>query len=243
MKIYPAVDVYNGQTVRLLQGQFHKATLYDTDPIKTIEFWVSQGAPRLHLVDLNGALNPNEKTSWLSRATDFPISIQIGGGIRSKTDVDQRIKEGFQRIIIGTMAVESPNLFSQILSAYKEKIAVSVDVKNGLLATHGWVNSQSISLKNFSKNLEALGVNTLIYTNVQKDGAMSGPDYKGIQQVRNFFSGTIIVSGGISCDEDLKILEELDVTDVIVGKALYEKKISLDCIRTLDKDWREKNAM
>lgn len=229
MKIYPAIDIKDGKCVRLFQGLADQVTEYGNSPVDMASTWISQGAKRLHLVDLDGAFNGSEaaRNSILDirKSTDLPL--QVGGGIRSVEDVKVYLDAGLDRVIVGTMAIEKPELLKELVAEYGEKIVVSVDAKDGLVTTRGWVEVSEKKAVTLFKELNAVGVKTVVYTDISRDGAMIGPNIEALVAANNVFEGTVIASGGISSEADIYALEKAGITDVIVGKALYEGKIDL----------------
>lgn len=229
MKIYPAIDIKNGKCVRLYQGQADQVTEYGDNPAEMAQTWIAQGAKRLHLVDLDGAFTGKESARQaileIRKVTNLPL--QVGGGIRTLEDVKVYLEAGFERVIVGTMAINNPNLLMELVAQYGKKIVVSVDARDGYVTTDGWVNASTVSAESFFESLNSIGVQTVVYTDISRDGAMIGPNVDALKKANEVFKGTVIASGGVSSEADLIELEASGITDAIVGKALYEGAIDL----------------
>jgi len=229
LKIYPAIDIKNGKCVRLYQGQADQVTEYGDDPAKMAQTWIDQGAKRLHLVDLDGAFTGKESAREailnIRKITKLPL--QVGGGVRKLTDVKTYLDAGFERVIVGTMAINNQELLKELVKEYGSKIVVSVDAKDGYVTTDGWVNASTTSAVTFFEILNDIGVQTVVYTDISRDGAMIGPNLPALIKANQVFNGTVIASGGVSSERDLKELMASGITDAIVGKALYEGAIDL----------------
>lgn len=229
MQIYPAIDIKNGQCVRLRQGKFDDVTIYGDDPMKVAERWVESGATYLHIVDLDGA---REGTSYNHRIIQqlterFDIPIQIGGGIRSMRDIEEKLSLGVARVILGTVAVKNPDLVCDAVKAYGEKIAVGIDAINGRVAINGWEEVSPISALELCVKMKNYGVKTIIYTDISKDGMMIGPNIDATKEVIEATGINIIASGGISSMVDLEHIQEIGSHGVIIGKALYQGALDL----------------
>lgn len=230
MIILPAIDIKDNKCVRLTQGDFNKVKTYSSDPLDIALSWQSQKAQYLHLVDLDGAKTAsftNDK-SIKRILKEIKIPVQIGGGIRSIERVSELLELGASRVILGTAAIENLELVGKLLSLYgSEKILVSVDAKDGKVATEGWLSvSQKDSLL-FCKELEGIGIKTLVYTDIAKDGMLEGPSFEIYENLIKETKLNIIVSGGVSSLDDIKRLYKLDPYGVIIGKALYDGLLDL----------------
>lgn len=229
MKIYPAIDIKNGKCVRLYQGMADQVTEYGDSPTEMALTWIEQGAKRLHLVDLDGAFSGTESARKailkIRKATTLPL--QVGGGIRTLEDVKVYLEAGIDRVIVGTIAITNPKLLSELVKSYGDKIVVSVDAKDGYVTTDGWVKASERTAVEFFKDLNTVGVQTVVYTDISRDGAMIGPNVEALAKANEVFKGTVIASGGVSSEADLVELEKAGITDAIVGKALYEGAINL----------------
>lgn len=232
MIIFPAIDIKNGNVVRLLQGKFDEITEYSSAPIATAKIWENKGAEYLHIVDLDGAQigEPKNIDLIIKIAQAVKIPIEVGGGIRTKADIEKLINGGVQRVILGTKAIEDRTFLKEILAQWGDKIAISLDCKEGMLTLKGWVETTDIKVIDFVKELEALGLKCIIYTDIARDGMLTGPNLKSLKELLDSTNIPVIASGGISGIEDIKNLKKLEkkgVLGAITGKALYEGKLDL----------------
>lgn len=230
MIVIPAVDIKDGNVVRLFRGDFSKETIYSSDPVKTALKWQSEGAKRLHLVDLDGALEGKLKNLvWIRKITaSLDIPVEVGGGIRTEADLQTIVRAGASYAILGTKACEDEEFLRRAVDRYKEKIIVSLDVKDGRLQTKGWVNPTEIKAIDFAQKIKMLGVRTVEYTDISRDGTLQGPGFENILKFIGEIKMDMIVSGGISSIADLRILKEYkkkEIIGVIIGRALYDGKI------------------
>ena len=233
MIIFPAIDIKDGKVVRLLQGRFDDVTKYSDNPVTVAQTWADKGAQWLHIVDLDGA--KDEKISNLSVISEIAhnvnIPIEMGGGIRTKEDIINLLNAGVSRVILGTKVVEDCEFLKEILSIWPEQIAVSLDCKNGMVAKKGWTSVTDLKAVDFAKELEQLGLKYLVYTDIKRDGMLTGPDIEGLKSILEAVNIPIIASGGISSIEDIKKLLELKnsgLLGAITGKALYEGTLDLE---------------
>lgn len=229
MIIFPAIDIKDNKCVRLLQGDFDKVNVYGNDPSLMAKKWEDKGAKFLHMVSLNGARgegNVNDESIKKLLST-VNIPIQMGGGIRSKERVKELLDLGVDRVILGSVAIKDKDLLKDLISQYKEKIVVSVDAKNGKVATQGWEEVSDVNSLDFCKELEEMGVKTIVYTDISKDGMMIGPNFDIYEKLSKETNLDIIASGGVTSIEDVKKLKAMDLYGVIIGKSLYENKIDL----------------
>ena len=230
MIVIPAVDIRGGNVVRLFRGDFSRETVYSKDPVKMALRWQSEGAKRLHLVDLDGALEGKLKNlDWIRKITaSLDIPVEAGGGIRTEADLQTIIRAGASYAILGTKACEDSEFLKKAVDKYKEKIIVSLDVKDGYLQTKGWVNPTEIKAVDFAQRIKMLGAQTVEYTDISRDGTLQGPGFENILKFIGEVKVDMIVSGGISSIADLRILKEYnkkEIIGVIVGRALYDGKI------------------
>lgn len=228
MRIFPAIDISGSKCVRLTQGDFNQKTVYYDNPLDAAKFWESQGAKDIHIVDLDGSLNGQfvnlSNLREISRATS--LKIQFGGGIRSLKDVETLVENGVSRIVIGSLALKDLNTFKTILDLYPSQIVCAIDFKNDYVMTEGWQQESKISLNAFIKTISDIGCQSLLVTNISRDGMMTGPDVETYKRIKSLTTAEIIASGGVSSLEDLKVLKALDIPSVIVGKAFYEEKFT-----------------
>lgn len=230
MNIYPAIDIIDGKAVRLSQGSFDDVTIYNDNPVEAAKSWIEAGAKYIHIVDLDGARYGKSFVIDIIKEikAKYDIKIQTGGGVRTLKDIEDRINVGADRIIIGTAAVKEPNLVKEAISLYtNEKIAVGIDAKNGMVAINGWEEVSNISAVDLCLKMKAYGVNTVIYTDISKDGMMIGPNIESTKELIQKVGINIIASGGVSKMVDLDNIKDINAEGVIIGKALYNKALNL----------------
>ena len=233
MKIFPAIDLKDGKCVRLNKGDYKQVTHYSNNPLNMAETWIRQGANNLHIVDLDGAKagKPINFTIIESIRKEFPnLFIQVGGGIRNQENIDRYIDVGIDKVIIGTKVVADPEFIKKINANLLNKIIVDVAVKDEMLAVQGWNESSSYNINEFIKILEQNSVSEIVFTDVSKDGMLQGINLEKIKEILNFSNIPLIASGGVTSIKDienLKKLKDKGLSGIIIGKALYENKISL----------------
>lgn len=229
MIIFPAIDLYGGQAVRLFQGDYAQMTVYDPEPSNTVHKFEEAGATHLHLVDLEGAKTGKTTNlpviSKLAKGTDR--FIQVGGGIRSMETIESYLSAGVNRVILGTAAVKNPDFAAEAVRQYGGAIAVGVDIKDGKVAINGWTETSAYPFEEFCQRMQEIGVLTIICTDISKDGAMQGTNRALYQQLTKTFSMQIIASGGVSSLEDIGALRDAGVYGAIIGKAYYTGAIDL----------------
>ncbi len=229
MLIFPAIDLYWGQAVRLYQGDYRQMTVYDEDPLRTVRKFEEAGAKQLHLVDLEGA--KTGKTTNLPTierlASSTDLFIEVGGGIRSMDTVRRYLDAGASRVILGTAAITDPAFTAEAVAQYGEKIAVGADLKDGRVAIKGWLETSQETGESFLRRMEALGVKTVICTDISKDGAMAGTNLVLYRTLAQKFSMNLIASGGVSSLSDIRQLRDIGIQGAIVGKAYYTGAIDL----------------
>jgi phosphoribosylformimino-5-aminoimidazole carboxamide ribotide isomerase len=229
MKLFPAIDLYNQQVVRLKKGSFDDVTTYQLDPVEVAKSYQSQGATWLHVIDLNGAKTGTTMNLEVIKKIieNTTLKIQVGGGIRSIERIRQYLSIGVTRVIIGSYAIDNIDMLGQLNNAFPNQIVVSVDSKEGQVTMHGWQTTTSLTTLELCKKIEEAGIKTIVYTDIEKDGMMQGPnieDYKMLQKQTNL---NIIASGGVSSMKDILHLNDLNLYGAIVGKALYLNKLSV----------------
>jgi len=230
MKLYPAIDIKNGQCVRLTQGLFHNMNVYSDSPADMASLWVEKGASFLHLVDLDGALRGESVNAAAIRSITerVKVPVQLGGGIRSLQNIETLLNLGVYRVIIGTKAVETPLFVAEAIREFgRDPIVVGVDSKNGMVATSGWETVTTVEATEMCRRMAAMGVKTIVYTDISKDGMMQGPNVPMTKKLSDDTGLDIIASGGVSCLNDLAAIQNAGIHGAIIGKALYEKKIDL----------------
>jgi phosphoribosylformimino-5-aminoimidazole carboxamide ribotide isomerase len=232
MILYPAIDIMDGKAVRLVEGRFEDATTYHDDPLAAAQSWVAAGARFLHVVDLDGARTGEprslEHLRRIVRETGVPV--QYGGGLRTLPAVREALRAGAERAIVGTAAFSDVDFLDDIVSTFGPRIVVSVDVRDGLIATAGWTQTTQMPAEDAIQRLTARGVRSFVYTDVTRDGKLNGPDLEGVQRVADTVRGRFLYSGGIGTLDDLRALAELrqvNLAGVIAGKALYEKRFTV----------------
>ncbi|NMA91014.1 MAG: 1-(5-phosphoribosyl)-5-[(5-phosphoribosylamino)methylideneamino]imidazole-4-carboxamide isomerase [Amphibacillus sp.] len=235
MIVIPAIDLLNGKCVRLYQGDFNQTEQVADDPFNQLDRFINDGAEIVHIVDLDGARDQTKRQYELikqlcERAT---VPIQIGGGIRSIETVEQLIEAGASRLVIGTAALENLAFLKEAVKKYPDQIVVGIDAKNEKVATHGWETVSSIDYIEFAKKIESLGVKTIVFTDISKDGTMSGPNLDQLNKLNQAVNCKIVASGGISQYNDLIAVANLGIEEAIVGKAIYQEKITLKGARQL----------
>jgi len=229
MFIFPAIDLYEGKAVRLLRGEYDKMTVYSENPIEIAYEFESLGASHIHMVDLQGARDGGTPNIDIVRqvAENTGLFVEIGGGIRSMEVIDAYIGAGIDRVILGTAAVQDKVFVKAAVDKYGEKIAVGADIKDGYVAIKGWTEKSQYTCFEFCKEMQNLGVKTLICTDVSKDGAMQGTNRELYKELSEKFNMQIVASGGVSTIDDVKALAEMNLYGAIIGKAYYTKAISL----------------
>ena len=230
MQLYPAIDMKGGKCVRLTQGLFDNVKVYSDTPAEMAKLWASQGASYLHIVDLDGALagrSVNEAAiRGIVEAVDVPI--QLGGGIRSAEAVEYMLDLGITRCIIGTRAVERPEFIGELIGRFgADRIVVGVDAKNGMVAVEGWEKVSDQSALDLCMKMKEFGVEHIVYTDISRDGTLTGPNVDYTKELTERTGLDIIASGGVSGMDDLIRLNECGIRGAIIGKALYENRISL----------------
>lgn len=229
MQIYPAIDIIDGKAVRLSQGSFDNVTVFNDSPVEAAKDWVDAGATYIHIVDLDGARYG--KTFVIDVIKDikakYNIKIETGGGVRTIQDVEDRINAGASRVIIGTAAVKNPELVKEAVEKFGDKIAVGVDAKNGMTAISGWEEVSDVSAVDLCLKMKEYGINTIIYTDISKDGMMSGPNIEATKDLIEKTGMDIIASGGVSEMKDIENVNNINAAGVIIGKALYNGALNL----------------
>jgi phosphoribosylformimino-5-aminoimidazole carboxamide ribotide isomerase len=229
MFIYPAIDIKDEACVRLEQGVYEKMTIYEKDPVKVAKKWENMGAEVLHLVDLDGARNGVRLNQQVVKEIieNVTIPIQLGGGIRDSKGIETMLNLGVSQVIIGTAALKNPEWIKEVISQYGKKIIVSIDASNGLVATDGWEEISDVKAIDYIKELESYGLNRIVYTDIAKDGMLSGPNFEIYAELIGKTSIEMIASGGVTTLEDIKKLKSMGLYGAIVGKVLYDGNLDL----------------
>jgi phosphoribosylformimino-5-aminoimidazole carboxamide ribotide isomerase len=232
MDVIPAIDILDGRCVRLYQGDYAQSQVFDESPVAVARQWAEQGATRLHLVDLDGAKagHPVNQTAIEAIVRSVDIPVQVGGGLRSRSAVMDLLAVGVERVILGTVAVEQPDLVQQLCQEFSEHIVVGIDARNGKVATRGWLETSEVDAIPLAQQMADFGAAAIIYTDIHRDGTLQGPNKEALRALASAVSLPIIASGGMSSISDLLsllALEPIGVSGAIVGRALYTGDISL----------------
>jgi phosphoribosylformimino-5-aminoimidazole carboxamide ribotide isomerase len=233
MIIYPAIDIRGGRAVRLLQGRADQETVYAEQPEAVAAEFKLAGSAWVHVVDLDGAFSGEPQNLPAVRAiVAMGMKVELGGGLRTKESVERALGFGVSRVVIGTRAAESERFVGELVQAFGEKIAVGIDAKDGKVAVKGWVDTTGTGALDLAKRMDAIGVTTIIYTDIGTDGMLTGPNFAAQEAMLNAGKFNVIASGGVSRRDDVVKLAELsrryaNLDGVIVGKALYEKRVEL----------------
>jgi phosphoribosylformimino-5-aminoimidazole carboxamide ribotide isomerase len=232
MILLPAVDILEGKAVRLTRGEFDQRTVYDADPLDAARRWIDQGARSLHVVDLDGARSgaPVNLEQVRRITAEAEVPVQVGGGLRTIGAVREAIAAGAARVLLGTAAYVDVDFLDQAIAEFDDRVVVSVDVRGGRLAAAGWTEQTDIPLEAVVEHLNARGVRRFVYSSIDRDGMLAGPDLDGARRVAEAVRGSYTYSGGVSSLDDLRALVELrqvNLNGVIVGKALYEGKFTV----------------
>lgn len=232
MILYPAIDIRDGKAVRLVQGDYDQETAYDDDPVVAARRWVDGGARWLHVVDLDGARAGEpvnlEHVRRIVAAVNVPV--QLGGGLRDSKNVEEAISSGAERVVLGTAAVRDPDMAAAIAATHGGRVVASVDARSGKVAAEGWTESSDLGTAELIAALAERGITRFVYTPVEVDGLMEGPDLDSLREVAEAAEGEVIYSGGIGSLEDLRAVAGLgldNVGGVIVGRALYEERFTV----------------
>jgi len=238
MIIFPAIDIKDGVCVRLIKGDFRQITSYENTPIEQAKNYFQNGFNNIHIVDLDGALHGRPANSILIQEIIKKVKakIQIGGGIRTIDDISRWIEMGIDRVVMGTAAVENTELLETACNKFKNKIAVSLDVKDGLIALSGWKKQTDIPAIDFIKKIQNFGVSRIIYTDINRDGTKQGPNIKDTVELSSKSTIPLVISGGVSSLEDIKKVKSLNdsnIEGIIVGKSIYDGDIKISDLAKL----------
>ncbi len=223
MEVIPAIDLRRGQCVRLYQGEYDRATVFDADPVAVAERWMAAGARRLHLVDLDGAFqgSPQNRTAVEAICRSARVPVQLGGGIRDRATVQAWLDRGVDRVILGTLAIEQPDLTADLIKEFGDRILVSLDARDGYVTTRGWTATSAVRVEAALADLVARGLRRIVYTDVSRDGTLSEPNFEAIGALIQASPIPVIASGGVALPEHLDRLRALGAEAAIVGRALY----------------------
>lgn len=229
MIIFPAIDIIGGKPVRLYKGDFNTAKQVAADALETAESFVKAGCEWIHMVDLDGSLKkePVNADTFISVAKQTPLRVELGGGIRTMKDIDFYVNNGISRMILGSVALKNPQLVKEAVKEFGDIIAVGIDAKNGYAAAEGWVESSDVYFTDLAKQMEQVGVKTIIFTDISKDGTLSGPNLEQLNEINQAVSCNITASGGVTNRNDIINLRDNGLYGAICGKSLYEGTLNL----------------
>ncbi len=229
MIIFPAIDIMDGKPVRLLRGDFDTAEQVAEDVLTTAKQFARVGCTWVHMVDLDGSLQkkPVNADPILQVVEHTPLKVEVGGGIRTMEDIAFYLDRGVDRVILGSVALKNPELVQQAVDAYGDKIAVGIDAKQGMVATEGWTEDSQMDFIDLAKAMEKMGVATIIYTDIGRDGTLSGPDVQGLDRLNKAVSCNVIASGGVTTITDILVMKDKKMYGTICGKCIYKKTLDL----------------
>ena len=237
IEIFPAIDLHNGQAVRLRQGDYNQVEVFFKNPVEVLDFFNKNNSKNLHIVDLDGAKDGNTKNyeviKELVEKSDF--FVQVGGGIRDEERIKKYIELGVNRVILGTVAIENEEFLKEMVKKYGDKIAVSVDAKDEKVAVKGWTETVELNSIEFCKKLSDIGVKTIIYTDISKDGMLNGTNLEIYRKLSKVVNSDIIASGGITFLDEIKELNKNHIYGAIVGKAIYSGNLDLKEVLEISK--------
>lgn len=229
MIIFPAIDIMDGKPVRLLRGDFDTAEQVAEDVLTTAKQFARVGCTWVHMVDLDGSLQkkPVNADPILQVVEHTPLKVEVGGGIRTMEDIAFYLDRGVDRVILGSVALKNPELVQQAVDAYGDKIAVGIDAKQGMVATEGWTEDSQMDFIDLAKAMEKMGVSTIIYTDIGRDGTLSGPDVQGLDRLNKAVVCNVIASGGVTTITDILVMKDKKMYGTICGKCIYKKTLDL----------------
>lgn len=229
MIIFPAIDIMDGKPVRLLRGDFDTAEQVAEDVLTTAKQFARVGCTWVHMVDLDGSLQkkPVNTDPILQVVEHTPLKVEVGGGIRTMEDIAFYLDRGVDRVILGSVALKNPELVQQAVDACGDKIAVGIDAKQGMVATEGWTEDSQMDFIDLAKAMEKMGVATIIYTDIGRDGTLSGPDVQGLDRLNKAVSCNVIASGGVTTITDILVMKDKKMYGTICGKCIYKKTLDL----------------
>lgn len=229
MIIFPAIDIMDGKPVRLLRGDFDTAEQVAEDVLTTAKQFARVGCTWVLMVDLDSSLQkkPVNTDPILQVVEHTPLKVEVGGGIRTMEDIAFYLDRGVDRVILGSVALKNPELVQQAVDAYGDKIAVGIDAKQGMVATEGWTEDSQMDFIDLAKAMEKMGVATIIYTDIGRDGTLSGPDVQGLDRLNKAVSCNVIASGGVTTITDILVMKDKKMYGTICGKCIYKKTLDL----------------
>ena len=229
MLIFPAIDLRDGQVVRLVEGDYDRMTVYGSDPLAVAKAYRAAGAEYLHVVDLDAAKDGEQKNLTVIQklAAESGLRLEVGGGVRDEESAKRYLDAGVSRVILGSAAIENPQFMENLAKQYPGKVAAGVDARNGFVAIHGWKTVTDIVAYDFVESLPGRGIGTVIYTDISRDGKLQGPNIEAYQRLSQIKGLDIVASGGVSSAADISALAKLNLYAAIIGKALYDGRITL----------------
>lgn len=234
MKIWPAIDIRAGECVRLVQGDYDRQTTYGSDPADMALRWVNDGAQALHIVDLDGARGELSETGQsinrdaiLQILESCDVPCQIGGGIRDEAAITDYLEMGAERVVVGTRAITDPEWLARVAGEFPQRLAVSIDARDGLVATDGWQKTSERSAIEFAKQISTAAIGAIVYTDIAKDGMLAGPNFEAMQEMAQATGVPVIASGGVTTLQDIEKLSAMGLSGCIIGRALYEGRMTL----------------
>ena len=232
MLILPAIDLRGGQCIRLQQGDFERETIFGTDPLAIAHRWVDEGAIFLHLVDLDGARqgHPVNEAAIRDIVKSVNVPCQLGGGLRTEADLTRVFDWGIERAVVGTRAAQDLPWLTAICQRYPERIVLGIDARRGQVATDGWLRASDLTVGELARRCSELPLAALVYTDISRDGMLTGPDFRTLTELANTTTIPVIASGGISTLEDVRQLLHMDLAGCIIGRALYEGRLDLSTV-------------
>lgn len=229
MIIFPAIDIIDGKPVRLYKGDFSTAQQVADDALETADKFVKAGCQWIHMVDLDGSLKkePVNAETFISVANNTSLKVELGGGIRTMKDIEYYAENNIKRIILGSVALKNPDLVREAVKEFGELIAVGIDAKNGYVATEGWTEKSDVYFVDLAKRMEDMGVKTIIFTDISKDGTLAGPNIEQLVEINNAVSCNITASGGVTNIDDIIKLRDNELYGAICGKSIYQGTLDL----------------
>lgn len=229
MIIFPAIDIIDGKPVRLYKGDFSTAAQVAEDALETALSFVESGCEWVHMVDLDGSLKkkPVNAQTFITVARETPLKVELGGGIRTMNDIDFYAQNGISRIILGSVALKDPQLVKEAVKEFGNLIAVGIDAKNGYAAAEGWTQSSNVYFTDLASQMESAGVKTIIYTDIGRDGTLSGPNIEQLKEINDAVSCNITASGGVTDINDIRLLRDNGLYAAICGKSIYQGTLNL----------------
>ncbi len=237
MQIWPAIDLLGGKCVRLQQGDYQRETVFSDDPVDMAMRWKAAGTRYLHLVDLDGARDGSQVNgAVIARIVqETGLVCQVGGGVRDEATIERLLSTGLQRVIVGTRALREPEWFASMADRYPSQLVLGIDARNGLVATHGWLETSTTSAVGLAQQIEKLTKNTaaMVYTDIAKDGMLAGPNFEQLREMQLAVTIPVVASGGVTSLADIRRLMEMDTAAAIIGRALYEGQLALEEVLAL----------